>query len=67
MPGGYSSIIAYGGHSGSREEDSLAYWLNKLRHDLLSVSYTPQSEPHDIVPPVVLDFESATEAFMRPK
>lgn len=54
--GGHNSRIAYGGHLGSREEDFLAYWLNKLGHGLLSISYPQESEPHDIMPPVAPDF-----------
>ncbi|RHZ45230.1 thioesterase domain protein [Aspergillus thermomutatus] len=47
--GGHNARISYGGHPGSRREDFLAHWLNKLGHGLLAVSYPLQSRPDDIM------------------
>lgn len=57
VPGGaHNSRIAYGGHPDSRQEDFLAYWLNKLGYGLLSISYPLESEPREIMPPVAPGF-----------
>ena len=51
--------IAYGGHSGYRPEDFLAYWLNKEGFDVLAVSYPLETQPA-IVPPEYPDFRIPT-------
>ncbi len=35
----HNARISYGGHPGGRQEDFLAYWLNKLGYNFLAVSY----------------------------
>ena len=37
--------IFYGGHEGSRQEDFLVYWLNKLGFGVLSLSYPLETSP----------------------
>lgn len=47
--GGHNARISYGGHPGSRSEDFLAHWLNKLGYGLLAISYPLQSQPDEIM------------------
>jgi hypothetical protein len=35
----HNARISYGGHPGARQEDFLAYWLNKRGYNFLAVSY----------------------------
>ncbi|RLL97959.1 hypothetical protein CFD26_106956 [Aspergillus turcosus] len=57
IPGaGHNARISYGGHPGSRREDFLAHWLNKLGYGLLAISYPLQSQPDGIMPATAPEF-----------
>ena len=50
VPGGlHLARVFYGRHDGSRQEDFLAYWLNKLGFGVLALSYPLETEP-EIMP-----------------
>ncbi|WP_409189289.1 hypothetical protein [Bradyrhizobium sp. RDM4] len=54
----HTARISYGGHEGSRAEDFLAFWLNKLGYNFLAVSYPIDTESGFMGGPPKPDFNA---------